>query len=197
MIDLYHPPDVNLCHKEWGATCGPCSLAAAIERPVADVFEAVSDPPSPDELPGISPRRFRGFMTITHMRAALDRLGTRVVRFLTEEWRRKPGAAPESRLEDWLHDATAIACLQWGGPWDDVPRAAARYRHFITIRFVEADDDGPQLWVYDWNATSSISNDGAWAPWAWWESKVLSGLLPESGNGTYRIQWAGAITKRR
>ncbi len=31
---LYHPPDVEAAHAVYGANCGPCALAAVLQRPV-------------------------------------------------------------------------------------------------------------------------------------------------------------------
>ena len=36
---LRAPPDAMAAHRRFGATCGPCALAAALERNVADVIQ--------------------------------------------------------------------------------------------------------------------------------------------------------------
>ena len=61
-LDLVALLDVDEADA-WGANCGPAALAGAFGLQLADVREAVSDGPA-----------FRGYMTITHMRAAIDRL---------------------------------------------------------------------------------------------------------------------------
>jgi hypothetical protein len=79
-----HPPpqlalrallDIDAAGDEWGANCGPCALAGALNLQVANVRDAVS-------VDG----RFRGYMTITAMQEALERLGATVDRI----WTRPP-----------------------------------------------------------------------------------------------------------
>lgn len=53
------PVDIDQANKEWGANCGPCALAAAIGKDLADVREA---------LPGFSVRKY---MNVTQMKDAL------------------------------------------------------------------------------------------------------------------------------
>lgn len=206
MTTLYHPPDVAECSKAWGATCGPCSLAAALGRPVASVFDAVSDPP--EGLPGIAATTFRGWMTIGQMKQAVVRAGAHLVR----EW--SPLSVDGLRLALAAFDGMPmLACLQWGGPWP--PRAAAVHRHWVTLRLGSFYDWPLGLWVYDWNAkhravvrtfdgvTEHVEGSrwseaeevraGGWMEWAQWERVLPPRLMPERGDGTWKIQWAGAV----
>jgi hypothetical protein len=206
-MTLYHPPDVAECSKAWSATCGPCSLAAALGRPVASIFDAVSDPP--DGLPGINPTTFRGWMTIGQMKQAVVRAGAH----LDREW---PGASI-LMLGDLLSKpafaGAMLVCIQWHGPWP--PRAAAKHRHWIALRWAEVDGEPARLYAYDWNAKHRVNQrtfDGAsehvegarwseelvvraggWLEWMHWESVLLPLLIPERGDGTWRVQWAGAV----
>lgn len=200
MTDLYHPPDVAEAHEVWGATCGPCSLAAALRRPVASVFEAVSDPPT--GLPGIDAATFRGWMTIGHMKTAVVRAGAH----LDREWSPATPRALEDLLSTPAFAGTRmLACLQWGGPWP--PRAAARFRHWVALCLAQADGE-QGLAAYDWNAGHRVTTRtvapgqttdveevlaGGWLFWSTWERLLLPNLLPERGDGTFKVQWAGVV----
>lgn len=39
-LTLYAPRDIEKAHQLFGATCGPCSLAAAVRRDVCEIREA-------------------------------------------------------------------------------------------------------------------------------------------------------------
>ena len=60
--------------------------------------------------------------------------------------------------------------------------------------------------MYDWNAKHRVVTRtfdgvtereevraGGWLGLAHWERALLPKLLPERGDGTWRIQWAGAV----
>lgn len=102
------PSDFDTAHDEWGANCGPASLAAALDLKLADVREAVSEG-----------GRFRGYMSITNMRAALHRLGIR-----------HESVPPCGLFDDW----TALVCVQWEGSWSSSHKAAACKRHWVARR---------------------------------------------------------------
>jgi hypothetical protein len=209
-ITLYHPPDVDKCAKAWAATCGPCALAAALKMPVAAVFEAVSS--AVVAMPGDSqvglafeePRRsFRGHMSIGQM---VDAMAS-----LERSWWSTARESPRDAVRDV--DVPVLACLQWGGPWDR-SRGAAVYRHWVVFRHGYVGETGP-VFVYDWNAkhrvvtrtfdgvTEHVEGSrwsereevraGGWLGLAHWERVLLPRLLPERGDGTWRIQWAGAL----
>lgn len=191
MTDLYHPPDVEQASKAWGATCGPCSLAAALGRPVASVFEAVADPPQ--GLPGIDTPSFRGWMTIGHMKTAVVRAGAH----LDREWAPATPRMLEELLGTPAFAGTRIlACLQWGGPWP--PRAAARFRHWVAL-CLASDGKRTGLAAYDWNAAHLDDAEtrvaGGWLFWSTWQEKLLPNLLPERGDGTFKVQWAGVVRR--
>lgn len=37
ITDLYYPDDMESAYNEWGANCGPCSLAAVLGEPLSEV----------------------------------------------------------------------------------------------------------------------------------------------------------------
>lgn len=209
-IKLYHPPDVDACHASWGATCGPCSLAAALGVPVADVFEAVSDGLPQENIPGllapVPARAFRGHMGIKQMRDAIAKLGARVTIV------RSSGTIHYGDFWDDIAGHTVLTCVQWDGPWP--PRVAAKYRHWVVFRYGYVGEVGP-VHVYDWNAKhravvrtfDGVSEHVAGSRWSereevrgggWltleqWESVLVPRLLPDRSDGTWRIQWAGVV----
>jgi hypothetical protein len=101
---LFSPPDVDAAHDAWTANCGPCSLAALLRRPVAELREAFCWYPA---RPWCSPTQMLGAM------AALKVSGSS-----------QQGATGSQLLTDGL------AYIQWTGPWT-APTASARwaYRH--------------------------------------------------------------------
>lgn len=177
---LYRPLDVLEAQQAWGANCGPAALAAALERPVMSLFEAVSDPPPPDELPGIAARRFRGLIGILQMRAVLASLGVPI----TWSWT-GPSVATLERAEP---KGPLLLCVQWGGPWSDTPGAAV-HRHWVTMRLI------PSPWIYDVNAGSGPA-PGGWRPLVSWHTWVVPRLIPQHGDGTWRIQWCAELGVR-
>jgi hypothetical protein len=111
------PADFEAASAEWGANCGPASLAAALGVQLADVRAAVSEK-----------GKFRGYMTITHMRQALDVLGIRL---------RRVEAPPRDEFcLRYRHNRehVRIVCVAWTGPWSANPKAAAAHRHFIAAQ---------------------------------------------------------------
>jgi hypothetical protein len=202
-IKLYHPPDVDTCHASWGATCGPCSLAAALEVPVADVRLAVSTLFHDGDL---FDAHFRGYMGIRQMEAALGVLMRRA----------EPVPMRKDVLSDILPAAAqgpVLACIQWGGPWHGT-RGAAVHRHWVVFRCGYDHGIGP-VHVYDWNAKHRATvrtfdgvsehvdgsrwsereevRAGGWLTLEQWEGVLVPRLLPDRSDGTWRIQWAGAV----
>lgn len=174
---LRNPPDVDEAHAEWGANCGPCALAAALGKCVADVRVAVSKPERQLELLGPS-SSYRGFMGIRDMREALQALRVPIVR----TWLRQP-----SRMLDDLDDTSGhsvLIILQWSGPWNDVPRAAATYRHFVVYRNGFVGPIGPK-WIYDANF--------GWLPMSVWAEHIVPGLIPPRGDGAWLVDWAAEL----
>jgi len=101
-----------------------------------------------------------------------------------------------------------VTCVQWGGPWSDT-RGASVYRHWIVLRLV----DGEWL-AYDVNAQHRVEykkidgtvsphkvsvvvecRAGGWGPLAWWEESLAPLLIPQRGDGSWRIQWAAAVVR--
>lgn len=100
--------DSNRAYNEWGASCGPHSIAAALGVPLERVRSAV---------PG-----FKGWMNPTMVRAALNVLGVHPV--ITRNLRTKE-----------LYEG--INRIQWEGPWLDagVPaRVAYFHTHWVAVR---------------------------------------------------------------
>jgi hypothetical protein len=172
---LEHDPQLDLVAlldvdeaDAWGANCGPAALAGAFGLQLADVREAVSDA-------GV----FRGYMTITHMRAAIDRLGGRIDR----TWS-KPATLRDT------DGSPIICCVQWHGPWMTVPRAAATKRHFIAYRAGYVGERGPG-WVCDVNVPRG------WILASAWHEVIVPLLIPKRGDGKWSIQWAAQVSRNR
>jgi hypothetical protein len=145
------PADLEAARAEWGANCGPAALAAALGLQLADVRTAVSDK-----------GKFRGYMTITHMREAIATLGVRVARIHATQTR------PDEFCLRYRHNRphVRIVCVAFDGPWSVNPKAAAKYRHFIAAQ-------GGM--VYEVN-----SND--WMPAFLWEDNAHL-LYPKRATG--------------
>jgi hypothetical protein len=145
------PADFEAASAEWGANCGPASLAAALGVQLADVRAAVSEK-----------GKFRGYMTITHMKQAIHDMGERVVRIHATQTR-----PYEFCLQHRVNRPhVRIVCVAWYGPWSVNPRAAAAHRHWIAAQ-------GGM--VYDVN-----SND--WMPAVLWEDNAHL-LYPKRATG--------------
>ena len=161
--DLYHPPDVTAAYETWQASCGPAALAAVLHRPLAQVRHL---------LAGYDQR---GYMNPTHMQLALG--GARCW------WQKlRPGEDGPSY---------GLAFVQWLGPWCDkgVPVAAA-YRKTHWVGMALCEDTG--LMLYDINACSEMSHDGAWVPWRWWHEEVrpeITKTIKAATGGSY-IRWS-------
>lgn len=124
MTTLRSIGDIDREAEAWGANCGPAALAAALELQLAEARNAVS--------PG---GKFPGYMGANAMKSAVSRAGARIV----STWSRPP-LAPE-RVFEVAGPGRFVVLLQWRGPWDSVPRAAATHRHWIA--FVHASDAFP------------------------------------------------------
>lgn len=157
---------------EWGANCGPAALAAALGRSkIADVREAVSEG-----------GKFRGYMSITNMKAAIPRAGGRI----TASWSKPRNAALATTGGEPI-----IVCIQWGGRWINVPRVAAQFRHFIVYRHGFVGTTGP--WVFDINAPNG------WMPADQWKANIVPMFLRETakegGDNTWNASWAAAVER--
>ena len=127
MTTLYSPPDVYDAYQSWRANCGPCSLAAVLGVPVADVR---------DYFPGFPAR---AFTNPTTMKAAIGAAG--------RAWR--------LTSLNFYWPLNGLAFVQWEGPWTrpGVPIGAAyRHTHWVGVRSRNgAGTDLPPA-VYDVNA---------------------------------------------
>lgn len=166
--DLYHPPDVEAAYDTWGANCGPCALAAVLQRPV-------------DQLrPWLTGFETRRYMSPTHLSQALD-----------------AARAPHRRLLPSLitPPAYGLYFVQWEGPWlaPGVPVAAA-YRYTHTVGVAVCEEYG--LMLYDVNACNTTSAQGAWVPYEWWAEEVAPRITEtiKRADGKYYIRWACQVT---
>ena len=150
----------------WGANCGPMALAAVLGLPTVEAVREFVQP-------------FRGFMSPTDMRQALDRAGAR------------------HRDVDPPIRSKGLIRIQWVGPWLDLqdPRAAYRYTHWVAAEVpsdsrsmawflcrdasVRAEQAGraptPEIMIYD-------ATPNRWVPieeWARW----CPSLYPKRATG--------------
>jgi len=102
-MTLYAPSDVDAAYESWGANCGPCSLAAILGVPVADVRQYVN---------GFDKKRY---MNLTDMMAALTAAG--------RQFDLVPRRFP-------VH---GLAFIQWKGPWDSHVLRAYQHTHWLGI----------------------------------------------------------------
>jgi hypothetical protein len=178
---------VEAANTAWGCTCAPVAIAGALGLQLPDVRQAVS--------PG---GRFRGFMTVPDVRRAMTKLGARV----TEK--RPAKTVDLLELPDALGqigDGPMVIILQWCGPWDSVPRAAATRRHAIAYQraWLRSPDQwaqrsrGPGI-VLD--ANTPCERDAApWIPAYVWRNIIVPDLLPRRASWRVLIQWAAAVSR--
>ena len=138
--------DAHLAYQAWGCNCGPAALAACLGLTPEDVRPHFAG--------------FRGFVSPTEMRRAVESAGYRVV--------------PTDRTP-----AHGLCRVQWGGPWllPGVPvRARYRYTHWIATKTLGA------TWVYDINA-------GSWIASREWERRIVPMLTREikRADGSYSL----------
>lgn len=179
-------PDVVEAQDEWGANCGPTAIAAALELTMAEIRAAVS----PNGT-------FQGYMGVRDLGQAITKAGGRIVR----AWS-KPSKSELRRT-----DGSAIVVLiRFLGPWDDIPRAAAKHRHAFCYRhgYVGTLDDYGQRehgpgWIYDCNNLVNLPETGrliaSWAPLHLWRADILPRLIPKRGSGETEIDWMGQVEK--
>lgn len=167
-LQLVALADIDAASESWGANCGPAALAGALGLQVSDVRAAVSEA-----------GKFRGYMTITAMKAAIAKAGAAI----EMQWTRPPNG-----MLTQTDGSPIICCIQWGGPWSKVPRAAATYRHFICYRHGWIGELGPGM-VCDVNAPMG------WLTASEWKAVLLPELIPKRGDGTWSIQWAAQVSR--
>jgi len=164
--------DLDEAYDAWRATCGPTALAAALDlERVNDLRDAFAP--------------FPGYCTITKMREAIARAGAKVHRSWT-----RPSAEV---FESWKTPGPRLVLmLQFSGPWNDIPRAAARYRHCVAIdRAIHPTGHAPvtMLWVGDINVPT------IWSPWPAWRSRDVPELAPKRWDGELIITWAAEVSR--
>lgn len=153
--------EIELAAATWGANCGPAALAALLDRPIDDVRGAVSpEATALDPLPA-----FQGYMGVCDMRLAMRRLG------LT--W--TASGATAQGLGIPRPPAPTIVLVQWGGPWRNVPRAAATHRHWV-VRHLDR--------VYDVNF--------GWVSRSEWDDAIHA-ITPPRWDGSYHAAWSATL----
>lgn len=118
--------DSQEAYDEWGANCGPNSLAFALQKPLSEIRGSIPD---------FDKRRYT---SPTMMKQALVNLSVPWVEV-------KP--VSKDTMFQWL---PCLVRIQWCGPWTDEganPKWAYRQTHWITTYMVERQ--GPM--VFDCN----------------------------------------------
>lgn len=201
MPELYTPPDVDTASEAWGANCGPGALAAAFERPVMSVFDAVAEVPSKCEQLALvpPPARYRGYMGITQLQRAIVALGGRV----GHVWRPfDPTHVGPDHPVRRCPEGVLLVMVDWLGPWSGT-RGQAAHRHVVAFRVgmfnptwalrLIAGDRSPldgrsdlvgPLWVFDVNY--------GWAPLDVWSTHLAPRLMPARAT-SWRMSWAGEV----
>lgn len=199
MLDRPRPePPVDgviAASRDWGANCGPTAIAAALGIPLDTVRGAVSEG-----------GRFKGYMGVPDFRAAIPRAGGRIVR----SWS-KPADPVDAFYADHLlasattetDGAAMIVLIRFCGPWDVVPRAAAKFRHAFAYRrmFVEPRSSWAQAshgpgWVCDVNNLAT-TDCAPWIPAYVWRTQTLLDLLPKRGDGRVAIDWMAQVERAK
>jgi len=160
---LYTPQDVHDAFEAFGANCGPCALAAILQRPVMTL------------RPLLEGFERRGYMNPSQLLAALEAAHA--------SYRRTPAAMPDYGL----------AFLQWTGPWcqsRDAMNVRWAYRQTHTVGVALTAEHG--MMFYDCNAKVNHVSQGGWVPQQWWETEVrpcITETIPRA-DGAYFIRWA-------
>jgi hypothetical protein len=142
--------EARAAHEEWGCNCGPTALAFALQKPLADVRDAI---------PSFDDRRYTSPMM---MRAALEYFGQR---FLAIAASRRDSA----QITRMFAGPMTLVRIQWTGPWivDGKPqRWAARQTHWIAC-WTDGSDviEGGRRLVFDCN--------GGMRTFGSWESEIV------------------------
>lgn len=132
---LFNPSDVDEAHAEWGANCGPCSLAALLGCPVADVRGWF---PAFPARPWVNP---------TTMKGALDAAGAR--------WSLTRRAMQPASGQVVEFPVRGLAFVQFDGPWcaPGAPVTAAyRHTHWVAVSGSAVYDANARCWLTreDW-----------------------------------------------
>jgi hypothetical protein len=180
------PCDVIEASEAWGANCGPTAIAGALGLTLDQVRPAVVG----------SDGKFKGYMGARDLRAAIERAGGQIVR----TWSR-----PDKRELAKTDGSPIVVLIRFCGPWDAVPRAAAKYRHAFCYRhgYVEPLERAAQRargpgWVLDVNSvvpTESGQYTTQWLPLWQWRNRVLTELIPERGTGATVIDWMAQVRR--
>lgn len=139
--------DVQRAVDEWNCSCGPAALAAALGITLNMVRPYVGE----DFVA-------KGYMSPTMMKAAIERVGRRIV---TDDRTRYREA---EKLP-----ADALVRIQWEGPWT-APGMNARWAygatHWVWAQYWVPDlRQHGRLWIFDINQ--------GWAPAEYWERETV------------------------
>lgn len=123
---LRYPLDVEQAYEEWGANCGPCSIAAILGVSLAQV------------RPHLGDFEKRRYMNITHLKETLNSARVRY-RSIGSGWLPKHG----------------LAFVQWGGHENKPIHVQYRFTHTIAVSLTDKgvlaifECNAPHL--IDWN----------------------------------------------
>lgn len=128
---MIYPRDISAASDAWGANCGPCSLAALLDRTVASIKPLLADF---DKRP---------YMNATHMKGALDIAGARY------------------RVIGRKMPRYGLAFIQWGGHEHKHIYAQYRFTHWIAVdaRLITKGDSTELATVFEVNAPFLVAFD--------------------------------------
>jgi hypothetical protein len=164
--DLYAPSDVEEAHKNFGANCGPCALAAilgVLVRRVRRVF------PEFDRKPWVTP---------STMWTAIRLAGHTAIK----------------RGSQW--PTYGLAVIQWHGPWIEPGgpgRAAYRYTHWVAV--AETVEYGRMVYDVnvrrEWDQGPESDQRGAWVPLTWWDEEIAPRIMASipRASGDWSLRW--------
>lgn len=100
---MKYPEDIETAADQWNANCGPCSVAAILDRPVSDTRQLLN---------GFDKR---GYMNITHVQEAL----------------KAANIVFKGRLK--TRPTYGLVFVQWGGHENKPAFAQYRFTHWIAV----------------------------------------------------------------
>lgn len=153
--------DARLACDAWGCNCGPAALAAATAKTLDDV------------RPFLGAFESRGYMNITMMREAIDRVGWRIVRSGTS----------------WPVEGVGLVRIQWGGPWI-IGGKPARWASTATHWVATYRHTSSHLYVFDINGGLMCVEH--------WELEVVPKILESirRADGTWSISHGWQIIEK-
>lgn len=80
-----------------------------------------------------------------------------------------------------------LVMVQWSGPWNSHPRAAARHRHWVVYQRLPGSSGGTDI-VFDGSVRG-------WLKFSVWQEKVVPLYISRRGDGKYIATWAASIRR--